>query len=428
MFEPHLNMFIEIRAIPRFDRSGNLTGLVHIVRDITARKRGEEEKAKLGGQLLHAQKMEAIGTLAGGVAHDFNNILQVTVGYAELLLGDEGFPENHREDLKRIYQSSKQGADLVHRLLTFSRKAEIKPQPINLNRRIKEMRKMMQRTLPKMIDIQLILAERLPTIFADPTQIDQILMNLAVNARDAMPDGGKLIIETADVMLDEEYGKTNLVATAGRFVLLTVTDTGEGMDKETLEHIFEPFFTTKAVGEGSGLGLAMVYGIVQEHGGHIKCYSEPGNGTTFRIYLPAGASEEQTEQPTVRELPRGGSETILLVDDEKMIRDLGSRILSRAGYKIITANNGKEALTVYKNRQNEIAMVILDLIMPEMGGKQCLGEILKINPEVKVLVASGYSANGPTKEALEGGAKAFVSKPFHMGELLQAVRNILDKE
>jgi two-component system cell cycle sensor histidine kinase/response regulator CckA len=264
------------------------------------------------------------------------------------------------------------GADLVKRLLTFSRKTEINPQPLNLNHRIKEMIKMIQRTIPKMIEVQFLPDANLARVNVDPTQIDQILINLAVNARDAMPQGGKLIIETANSVLDEEYARTNIEATPGQYVQLTITDTGSGMDKDTLVRIFEPFYTTKGVGEGTGLGLAMVHGIVKQHGGHIKCYSEPGHGTTFRIYFPAVASDVQEEQIEIPPMPRGGSESILVVDDEEHIRNLGQRILQKAGYQVITASNGKEALEAYRTKRHQVELVILDLIMPEMGGRQCL--------------------------------------------------------
>jgi CheY-like chemotaxis protein len=287
---------------------------------------------------------------------------------------------------------------------------------------------MLERTIPKMIDIQLVLAEDLAPVNADPTQLDQILMNLALNARDAMPDGGKLVIETANVILDEEYTRNHLGTTPGQHALLTVSDTGAGMGKDTLKHIFEPFFTTKEIGKGTGLGLAMVYGIVRQHGGHIWCYSEPGKGTIFKIYLPALVSDEDIEQTQVGPMPQGGSETILLVDDEENIRDLGSRILTKAGYTVILASNGKEALEVYERRGSEIALVMLDLIMPEMGGKQCLDSLLSLNSSVKVVVASGYSADGPTSDVLAAGAKGFVNKPYDIRKVLEVVRRVIDAE
>ncbi|MBF0552414.1 MAG: response regulator, partial [Deltaproteobacteria bacterium] len=379
-------------------------------------------------QLFQAQKMEAIGTMAGGIAHDFNNILQVALGYSEFILIDKELPERYRPDLTKIHESAKRGADLVRGLLTFSRKTEIELQPLNLNSRISELRKMIERTIPKMINIQILLAEDLAAINANPTQVDQILMNLMVNARDAMPDGGKLTIETANFTFDEEYTKTHFDVKRGRYVRLMVTDSGTGMDKDTLEHIFEPFYTTKGVGEGTGLGLSMVHGIMKQHGGHIMCYSEPGQGTTFKIYFPALISDEEEKEAGERKMPRGGSETILLVDDEEFIRELGYVLLTKAGYQVIKASNGKEALDVYQARGGEIALVILDLIMPEMGGKQCLEGLLGLDPSIKVLIASGYSADGPGKEALEAGAKGFVNKPYNNRQMLEVVRSILDEK
>jgi CheY-like chemotaxis protein len=252
-------------------------------------------------------------------------------------------------------------------------------------------------------------------------------MNVAVNARDAMPEGGNLIVKTSNVALDEGYARTHPDSKPGRHVLLMVRDTGEGMDKETLEHIFEPFYTTKAAGEGTGLGLAMVHGIVHQHGGHITCESERGQGTTFKIYFPAVVSEELPEETSARAMPRGGSETILLVDDEEVILDLGSRILMKAGYKVMKVSNGKEALEVYRQRSDEISLVILDLIMPEMGGKQCLEGLLSLDPNVKVVIASGFALNGATRETIETGAKGYVGKPFDIRQLLGTVRKVLDE-
>ena len=386
------------------------------------------ESKKLRAQLLQAQKMEAIGTLAGGIAHDFNNILQVVCGFSEIILmgKEKGDPEY--EDLAKVLSAGKKGADLVQRLLTFSRKTDINPRPLNLNQQIQRVESILQRTIPKNIKIDLNLADGLSAINADPNQVEQILMNLAINARDAMPEGGRLIFETSNVTLDEGYCSMHLGSKPGDYVLLTVSDTGEGMDKNTLEHIFEPFFSTKPAGKGTGLGLAMVYGIVKQHDGYVTCYSEPGVGTTFKLYLPV--TEMKDESIVLHEEKRlpSGSETILLVDDEDLVRELAKRILSRAGYTVLTAADGKEALQTYKKKGQTVSLIVLDLIMPEMDGKQCLRELLKINPRARVVVASGYSANGPTKEALQGGAKGFVAKPFDMGQLLQTVRKVLDSE
>jgi CheY-like chemotaxis protein len=251
-------------------------------------------------------------------------------------------------------------------------------------------------------------------------------MNLAVNAKDAMPDGGKLIIQTGNVSLDDLFCRTHLGATAGDYVMLTVSDTGQGMDQETREHIFEPFYTTKDVGRGTGLGLAIVYGIVKQHDGYIECQSVPGTGTTFRVYFPALRFEAEDREAPLNGIPQGGTETILLVDDEEFVRDLGKRLLSKAGYTVLTAATGNEALEVYGAERGRISLVILDLIMPEMGGKQCLEGLLKIDPGTRVLIASGYSADAAIKEALAGLVKGFVSKPYDMRQILQLVRAALD--
>jgi PAS domain S-box-containing protein len=409
----------EATISPVRDDSGKIVNYVAVKRDVT-------KEVALQRQLLQAQKMEAIGTLAGGFAHDFNNLLQVVLGYSELLLMDSNNTDPGYGDLQRITQAARSGADLVQRLLTFSRKTETKPRPLNLNHQIDRVRKMLSRIVPKMISIDLRLSESLANINADPTQMEQILMNLAVNARDAMPEGGQLTIETQNVVLDEEYCQSHLGPNPGEYVLLSVTDTGQGMDKETVEHIFEPFFTTKQLGQGTGLGLAMVYGIVENHGGHINCYSEPGRGTTFKIYLPAITSALEFEEQSAKPRPRGGSETILLVDDEDSIRELGARVLGTAGYTVLTATNGVEALDLYEKKRDSISLVILDVIMPKMGGKQCLEELLKIDPHAKVLIASGFAVDVSTKEALSAGARGFVPKPYDLQQVLRTVRDTLD--
>jgi nitrogen-specific signal transduction histidine kinase/CheY-like chemotaxis protein len=378
-------------------------------------------------QLREAQKMEAIATLAGGIAHDFNNLLTIVLGYAELLLIGKREGSAGYEELQSMLHAAKRGGDLVKRILTFSKKVETNPRPVDLNHEILECRKLLSSIIPKMVEIRLRLAEDLWKVNADPSQMEQILLNLAVNAHQAMPDGGTLSIETKNVTLDEEYCKTRLDAEPGHYVLLTVADTGEGMDQDVREHIFEPFFTTKRPGEGTGLGLSMVHGIVEKHGGFVRCYSEPGEGTIFKIYLPALTTETEISVADSGIRPAFGTETILLVDDEELILNLGKRILKRYGYTILTARNGKQALEVFRKAGNLISLVILDLIMPEMGGRQCMEEILKIDPKAKVLIASGFGMNGATGTAVEKGARGFVSKPFNMKELLQTVRRVLDE-
>jgi len=300
---------------------------------------------------------------------------------------------------------------------------------MDLNHEVTLIEKLLKRTIPKIIKIEICLDRGLAIIDADPDQMGQVLMNLALNAKQAMPDGGELTIATTNISLDEELCRSDLEAQPGDYIVLTVSDTGHGMDKETLEQIFEPFFTTKEPGEGTGLGLAIVYGIVLQHGGHIACESEPGVGTTFKIYLPAMkeneiAGEEKTEQG----LLWGGAETILLVDDEDSIRDLGEKFLTKVGYTVLTASGGQEGLLLYLRESERISLVILDLVMPEMGGEKCLEEILAINPDAKVLIASGTAVKGKKKESIEAGARGFIRKPFRLTEMLKTVREILDSD
>lgn len=412
----------ETTISPVLDSSGVIVNFVSVNRDVT-------QVVALEAQLRHVQKMQVVGTLAGGIAHDFNNLLQAIQGYAELLLLGKERDESGQRELQEIFKATQRGAELTQQLLTFGRKIESKRRPLDLNKRIREVKNLLERTIPKMIKIELYLAENLNFVDADPVQMEQILMNLALNAKDAMPDGGELVIETENVILDQEYCKTHLGAVPGKFVLLSISDTGEGMDKETLEHIFEPFFTTKEVGKGTGLGLAMIYGIVKNHEGFIMCYSEPGEGTTFKIYLPVIASSEaasETKAPAGE--IKGGCETILLVDDEKTVRDIGKQILETYGYTVLTAADGETALELYRKEQERIELVLLDLIMPGMGGRKCLEELLKLNSRAKIVIITGYSMNGPAKEVLKSGPKGLINKPYDMGQMLEKVRKVLDEK
>ncbi len=407
---------------PIKDDTGQVTSYVAVKRDVT-------DEVLLRKQLQKAQKMESIATLAGGIAHDFNNLLTIASGYTELLLMDttESSPGYH--ELKAIAHAAQRGADLVKRILTFSRQVETFPTPLNLNDEVRQIQKLLYRTLPKMIEIELILAEELKIVTADPGQIEQALLNLAVNAQHAMPDGGKLAIETRNVTLDEEYCKTHVEAEPGDYVLLMVSDNGHGMEQDVVDRIFEPFFSTKKAGEGTGLGLSMVFGIVKGHGGHITCYSEPGVGTTFKVYLPSRDREAaESDLSATGQRPAFGTETILLVDDEELIRDLGTKILKQAGYTVITAETGKEALEIYQTRCDEISLVVLDMIMPEMGGKDCLERLVALDPEIKVVVASGFSMSGPAKEAVKSWSRGFVNKPFNVKDLQRTVRRVLDED
>ncbi|MFA6223676.1 MAG: PAS domain S-box protein [Desulfomonilaceae bacterium] len=399
---------------------------IAVVQDITDLKLAEQEGEEIKRQLLQAQKMEAIGTLASGIAHDFNNLLQVVLGYSEMLLAmkNEGDPDY--PDIYKIYEAGKKGADLAQGLLVFSRKSEPKLCPCDLNHEIIQVRGFLSRTIPKIINIDLQLSENLDPIQADPSQMVQVLMNLAVNARDAMPDGGTLTIETANIELTEEYCRIHLGVKPGPHVLLTVADSGVGMDEQTLERIYEPFFSTKEVGKGTGLGLSTVYGIIKKHNGHLRCYSELGHGTTFKIYFPTVETNKCVETKETEAAATVGTEKILLVDDDDAVRELGARLLKDAGYTVFTVSNGKEALEMYANGGEEIALVILDLIMPEMDGRLCLAELLRLDPKGKVLIASGFSQTGLVHEVLDLGAGGFVEKPYDKGQLLNSVRKVLD--
>ncbi len=384
------------------------------------------ESNALRAQLLQAQKMEAIGTLAGGIAHDFNNLLQTVLGYSDFMLQRKREEDQDYADLQKIYKAGTRGADLVKSLLTFSRKVDTKYVPVDLNQEITQVRHLLSRTIPKTIKIDLHLSGDLESIKADPSQVGQVLMNLGVNARDAMPEGGILTIETANVQLDKEYCSSHLEAMPGSYALLTFSDTGQGMSRKTLSHIFEPFFTTKERGKGTGLGLANVYGIVKQHNGHIMCYSEPGHGTTFKIYIPSIHTEKDSGAPPKETAIPRGTETILLVEDDDEIRELGAGLLNEFGYEVITAGNGREALKTYEREGAGISLIILDLIMPVMDGRQCLAEILRINPNARVVIASGYSETGPVNGVMAAGAKGFIQKPYSMRQLLTTVRQILD--
>ncbi|MGC8660108.1 MAG: response regulator [Desulfomonilaceae bacterium] len=389
-------------------------------------KKDVTQEMALERQLQQAQKMEAIGTLTGGIAHDFNNVLQVVMGFSHMMLREEELPESYLTEIRMFSESAGRGAELVKGLIAFSRKAEFKPQPLNLNHRLIDLRKMLERTIRKTIDIDLLLAKDLTSIDADATQMDQIPMNLAVNARDAMPKGGKLIFSTSNITLDDQYVATHIDSKPGPQALLKISDTGCGMDSDTLERIFELFHTTKKTGEGTGLGLAMVHGIVKQQRGHITCESEPGKGTTFRIYFPALAYESHQGEPGAHSMPKGGTETILMVDDEEMVRKLCVRIFTKAGYRVIEASNGQEALDVYKARRDEIALVILDLMMPEMDGMECLEALQTVDASVKVVIASGYVVNGAIDAAICSGAKAAIQKPYDIQNALKTVREVLD--
>ncbi|MCA1990246.1 MAG: PAS domain S-box protein [Desulfarculus sp.] len=412
---------IVISAASIHEPDGRITGMVVNLTDVTHTNR-------LEAQLRQSQKMEAIGTLAGGIAHDFNNILGAIMGYAELALQTAQEGGDNRQELEQVLQATERARNLVKQILTFSRKAESDLRPLNLNQSVRQVLNLLEPALPKMVRIETRLDPELDLVRADATQMEQVLLNLAGNAADAMPEGGRLLIETQNLDLSEDYCDQHLDLAPGRHVLLMVSDTGVGMTPQVMEHIFDPFFTTKGVGRGTGLGLSTVFGIVKGHGGAVTCYSEPGLGTTFKIFLPVFSAEaplRPTAQPKTRH-PLGGGETILLVDDETSLRELGRQSLEGMGYRVLTASSGEEALATYQARGAEIDLVVLDLGMPGMGGHKCLQAILALNPRAKVVIASGYSANGQVKQSLESGAAGYVAKPFRRVELLRTLRGVLD--
>ncbi|MDY7032197.1 MAG: PAS domain S-box protein [Thermodesulfobacteriota bacterium] len=400
------------------DLQGNMTGVVGLLKDIT-------EHRRLEAQFRQSQKMEAIGTLAGGIAHDFNNILMGIQGRTSLMLIDTDSSHPHFEHLRGIEDYVKSAADLTKQLLGFARSGKYEVKSTDLNEVIKGQNRMFGRT-KKEIAIRGKYEEILWTVEVDQGQIGQVLLNLYVNAWQAMPNGGSLYVQTENVMLDENAVKP-FDLEPGRYVRISVTDTGIGMDKETQQRIFDPFFTTKEMGRGTGLGLATVYGIIKNHGGIINVHSEKGVGSTFSIYLPA-SEKEPTEEMQVQEDFLKGKETILLVDDEEMIIDVSEQLLKKMGYRVFLARGGREAVKVYKTNKDKIDLIILDMIMPDMGGAEAYDRMKEINPDMRVLLSSGYAENGLAMEILERGCDGFIQKPFNMKQLSQKIREILESE
>jgi PAS domain S-box-containing protein len=410
---------LHFKSQPRTDAGGKTPGVLGVARDVT-------QERVLKKQLLQAQKMEAVGTLAGGIAHDFNNLLQVIEGYADIAILNTGEGQAGHKEATEIRHAAQIAAELTQSLLTFSRTGESRPRIVNLNSVLEHMAKLLSRTIPKTISVSLSLAPQVNAMLADAGQVRQLVLNLALNARDAMPDGGRLVIETGNVYLDQDYCTSHPGAEAGDYVMLSVSDTGHGMSAETLEHIYEPFFTTKDTGKGTGLGLSMVHGIVRQHGGIIACASTRTVGTVFKIFLPAvepaGAFNDVEEPPELV----GGAETLLVVDDEESVRNVLEETLTRFGYSVLTASNGREGIELYNRERARISLIILDLVMPEMGGQDCLKEILAIDPAAKVIIASGYTTDDQMGEALQKGAIASIRKPYGVGQILEIVRRVLE--
>lgn len=411
---------------PLLNSNGETSGVASLVLDITDRVKAEQTNKILQEQLLQSQKMEAIGNLAGGISHDFNNLLQGISGYTQLLLGNRDPKSKDYSRLQGILQACERATDLIKQLLTLSRKVESTLGPLDLNERVTQIRAILDHTIPKMIDIKINLATELYTINADPVQIEQIILNIAINAHQAMPDGGTLFITTSNTSLDASFCAKRPKATQGPNVMLKIVDTGIGMDQATQERVFEPFFTTKEVGQGTGLGLSTVYGIIQSHGAYIECLSSSGKGTEFTIYFPAIAPQQELlEIPAEEGVERGNNETVLIVDDEDIVREIGAEILSVHGYATLIAKSGEEAIQIYREKKDKIDIVIMDLNMPGMGGFNSIRELKTMDPKVCILVASGYIPTESVKQATELGADGFISKPFQIKNLLKKVRETL---
>jgi len=418
-------MWVSTDKIPYREENGDIIGIIGFSVNITDRKRAEEEKAKLENQLRQAQKMEAVGTLAGGIAHDFNNLLGGILGYSSLLLSKLAPDDPHRKYVELIERASNRAAELTNRLLGFARQGKYENKPVDINYLVGGVVELLSASVDKRIEIKTELCEDNPLTKGDQNQLEQVLMNLCVNARDAMPNGGQLSINSRQVHLDEGFASKHLGATPGDYLCITVSDTGMGMDKETKAKIFDPFFTTKEQGRGTGLGLSMVYGIVKNHGGYLSVYSEAGKGTTFEIYLPL-AQDSLIRPERKEEKVSLGSESILVVDDEEILRHLMKDILENLGYGVMLASDGQEAVDLYREHQAKIDMVIVDMMMPRMGGKETFQELKRINPEVKALLASGYAKNTAAQGILDLGVKDFLHKPFSLEEISNKVRKALD--
>jgi PAS domain S-box-containing protein len=415
------NYYTEEATIsPVRDVSGRISNYVAVQRDVT-------RELEIQAQLHAAQKMESVGRLAGGVAHDFNNLLSVIISYAGLAADELRESDPIRADIVEIQNAGERAAALTRRLLAFSRRQLLEPEVLCLNNVVSGIENMLHRLLGEDIDIKVHLADGLGSVMADPGQLEQVIMNLSINARDAMPQGGRLIIETANVDLDKDYADQHIAVKPGRFVMLSVTDTGTGMDETSKAHIFEPFFTTKEKGKGTGLGLATVYGIVKQSGGSIWAYSEPGRGTTFKVYLPRvdAPAADVKQRPTPR--VSTGSETVLIVEDEDAVRRLAERILRSAGYKILSAASGGDALVLCEKHSGTIDLLLTDVVMPQMSGRELADRLTMARQGLKVLYMSGYTDNAIIHHGVLDPGIRFVGKPFSAAELTRKVREALEE-
>ena len=415
-------VWASVTAAPVRDRDGAVRFFVAIVQDIT-------EHRSLQAQLAQAQKMESIGRLAGGVAHDFNNLLTAILGYLDLATSSIGPEHPLQDDLREVRRAADRASALTRQLLTFARRQVVEPKVVDLNALTLNLDKMLRRLIGEDIELVTALQPRLGSVRVDPGQFEQVIVNLAVNARDAMPRGGKLTIETAGVELDEAYAASRPDVRAGRYVRLSVTDTGGGMGEEVLAHLFEPFFTTKERGRGTGLGLSTCYGIVRQAGGHIGVYSEPGVGTSFKVYLPLAEERAEGSQDDAAEeaVPRG-HETVLLVEDEDQVRTLMERTLRANGYRVLTATNGEEALAASRRHEGRLHLLISDVILPLLGGPELAETLRHERPDLRVLFMSGYTEGAVFRNGVLEAGTDFLSKPFMPGDLVRRVRTVLDRD
>jgi signal transduction histidine kinase len=411
---------VEITASPLMDLGGNVVGGIELIRNVT-------EQKKLENQLRHSQKMEAVGTLAGGIAHDFNNILNVVLGYGSMVMATLAVGTPAKEQMHEVLLAAERAAVITKRLLVFSRKQIVEMKSVNINDVILGLQKMLFQVVRESIALNLDLTDYPLIVLADGGQLEQVLINLAANARDAMPTGGRLTIGTGLVDVDEENVAAYGYGKPGRYALITVADTGKGMDAETQKKIFEPFFTTKGVGEGTGLGLAISYGIIKQHSGYLTVYSEPDEGTVFKIYLPLSAEAASPDMKTEGVFPvKGGQETILVAEDDAALRKLARIVLESFGYTVITAEDGEEAIAKFMENGERIGLVLLDMIMPKKNGKEVSEVIRKVCPGMKILFMSGYTMEIVTNKELLDAGFDLIQKPFLSKELLTRVREVLD--
>ena len=417
--------YLSNHLVPDRSSTDEVTGYYVLVSDITERKLAEEERKRAESQLQQAQKMEAIGTLAGGIAHDFNNLLTGILGHANLLRLNHQPDTPVYEAAKTIERAAERASELTQQLLGFARRGKYQIQSVNIHEQIQEVIRLLGRTIDKRICVSQRFIPGTPLIKGDPGQLQQVLMNLAINARDAMESGGELSFETAIVNIDEGYCQTHMEAKVGRYLLIAVTDTGHGIPAEQLGRIFEPFYTTKAPGKGSGMGLAMVYGIVKNHEGFVNVYSEVGHGTTFKIYLPLEESATRATEKPDEEGAMPGTGRILLIDDEEMVRGLAAEMLIHLGYEVVTADDGEQGVRIYRGADQTFDLVIIDMIMPKLGGRDCFRELKKINPHIKAILSTGYGINGKAQEILDDGVRGFIQKPYRIDQLGRIVKQVL---